>query len=119
MRNLRPIRPETTPENRLPRINVRGDIGVEVGLTGQFPEVRGSVHMVNTGGMSMWCETPLPEGAECDFRLKLIEGGLDVTGHGWVVSTRQGHMAIQFDNLMPEAADALSRHLERFQTTAA
>lgn len=89
---------------------------IRVGESGT--ETRGTVRNLNTSGMSVWADQSLPPESECEAVLMFGGDPQDVRVQGWVVYANENAMAVQFDELEPEAAEAIKTVMGRALETA-
>jgi len=81
-------------------------------------EVHGTVRNLNTSGMSVWTDEAVAPESECEVFLTFGGDPPDVQVQGWVVYANQNALAIQFDELEPEAAEAIKTVMARALETA-
>lgn len=114
----RPSKPVTTPSTREPRAEVRDRVECRIVLGDAGNEVHGTVRNLNTSGMSVWTDDAVAPESECEVFLTFGGDPPDVQVQGWVVYANQNALAIQFDELEPEAAEAIKTVMARALETA-
>jgi hypothetical protein len=114
----RPTRPITTPATRQPRAEVHDRVECRIVLGGAGGEVHGTVRNLNTSGMSVWTDDAVAPESECEVCLQFGGDPADVQVQGWVVYANQNALAIQFDELEPDAAEAIKAVMARALETA-
>lgn len=114
----RPTKPITTPATREPRAEVRDRVECRIALGAAGAEVHGIVRNLNTSGMSVWTDEAVAPESECEVFLLFGGDPPDTQVQGWVVYANQNALAIQFDQLEPDAAEAIKTVMARALETA-
>ena len=114
----RPSKPVTTPGTREPRAHVHDRVECRIWVSGTGTETHGSVRNLNTSGMSVWADQALPAESECEAVLMFGGNPEDAHVQGWVVYANENAMAVQFDELDPEASEAIRAVMARALETA-
>lgn len=114
---VRPAKETTIPSMREVRVDVKEALIAAILIVGAPKPVYGWVSTLNTQGMKLRSDYVLPPDTECRFRLFTREKQPIADMTGWVVYSKDGSMAVQFDALGDAAQSAVSDTIARYFAT--